>query len=72
MFQNSTYWKFAEFKAKHKHTHYRQGQANLWLEIIGWVLWLEGKKKTHATHEERVILHSSLSERVLHETKHAS
>lgn len=52
MFQNSTYWKFAEFKAKHKHTHYRQGQANLWLEIIGWVLWLEGKKK-HTLHTRR-------------------
>ena len=34
---------FAEFKAGYKHT---QGQANLWLEIIGWVLWLQGEKGT--------------------------
>ncbi len=35
--------KSSEFKAGHKHT---QGQANLWHEIIGWVLWLRGEKST--------------------------
>ena len=55
---------FAEFKEGHKHT---QGQANLWLEIIGWVLWLQGEKRHY---EERRVPHSS-RRTGLHETGHA-
>lgn len=51
---------------------YTQGQANLWLEIIGWVLWLQGKKKKKRTRYTKKGSSQFTFERVLHETKHAS